>query len=210
MNVSKKRVERLMREEGLQGRVVQVTRRQPGRKEFNKKGENLILKLAAPTKVNQIWVGDVTYLKLSGRWHYLATVMDLYSRRIIGWSLATYRTAELTRSAFKYAIKKRGYPEGVTFHTDKGMEYMGAEFQALLRSHKVSHSVNRPGYCTDNAYMESFYHSLKAELIRGTEFSGPGELRSSVGSYIHNFYNAVRLHSGIDYCSPIEFECMNA
>ncbi len=210
VNVSKKRVERLMREEGLQGRVVQVTRRQPGRREFNKKGENLIMNLAAPNTVNQVWVGDVTYLKVSGKWHYLATVMDLYSRRIIGWSLATYRTAALTKSAFIYALRKRGYPEGVTFHTDRGIEYMGFEFQELLKNHRIKHSVNRPGRCTDNAYMESFYHSLKAELVRGSVFNNPKELRSSVGKYIHSFYNAVRLHSGIDYCSPIEFECMNA
>ena len=210
VNISKKRVERLMREEGLRGRVVQVTRRQPGRRKFNSQGANLLLHMAAPETMNQIWVGDVTYLRLSGKWYYLATVMDLYSRRIIGWSLATHRTAALTRSAFTYALKKRGYPKGVTFHTDKGIEYMSLEFQTLLRQHKIAHSVNRPGHCTDNAYMESFYHSLKAELIRGSIFTSAEELRSALGKYIHRFYNSVRLHSGIGYCSPIEYEGIRA
>lgn len=208
--MSRKRVERLMREEGLKARLVQVTRRQPGRREFNKSGTNILLKMTAPTKINQIWVGDVTYLKVCGKWQYLATVMDLYSRRIVGWSLAANRTSELTKAAFKYALRKRDFPKTLTFHTDRGIEYMGNEFQELLSTHKIKHSVNRPGFCTDNAFMESFYHSLKTELIRGTVFSSVKELRSELGKYIHTFYNSVRLHSGIDYCSPIEYETMAA
>jgi len=199
-----------MREEGLKGRVVQVTRRQPGRRNFNNRGTNLLLSMVAPERINQVWVGDVTYIKVCGKWYYLATVMDLYSRRIVGWSLAANRTVDLTISAFKYALKKRSYPKGVTFHTDRGIEYTCSEFQELLRKNKVAHSVNRPGHCTDNAYMESFYHSLKAELIRGSSYLNVAEFRRSLGKYIQRFYNSVRLHSGIGYCSPIEYEHMNA
>ena len=206
IHVSRKRVERLMRESGLKGRVVRVTRRQPGLKRFKAQGENLLRKLDKPTAINQVWVADVTYLKVNARWQYLATVMDLYSRRIIGWSLSTTRTTKLTRSAMQYALKKRNYPKGLLLHTDRGIEYTGKEFQKMLDEYEFKHSVNRPGHCTDNAFMESFFHSLKAELIRGTLYRSAKELRRALINYINQFYNSVRLHSGLDYRSPIEFE----
>lgn len=129
-----KRVERLMREAGLKGRVVRVTRCQPGLKRFQARGENLLRKLAKPTDINQVWVADVTYLKVNGRWQYLATVMGLYSRRIIGWSLSNTRTTKLTRAAMRYALKKRNNPEGIMLHTDRCIEYPGREFQKLFIS----------------------------------------------------------------------------
>ena len=195
-----------MKEAGLKGRVVRVTRRQPGLKRFKAKGENLLRKLAKPTAINQVWVADVTYLKVNGRWQYLATVMDLYSRRIIGWSLSNTRTTKLTRAAMQYALKKRNYPKDVLLHTDRGIEYTGSEFQKLLNQYAFKHSLNRPGHCTDNAFMESFFHSLKAELIRGTVYNGMKQLRKALIKYINKFYNSVRLHSGLGYLAPIEFE----
>jgi transposase InsO family protein len=206
VKVGCKRVERLMREAGLKGRVVRVTRRQPGLKRFKTKGENLLRKTSKPTAINQVWVADVTYLKVNGRWQYLATVMDLYSRRILGWSLSSTRTTQLTRAALTYALKKRAYPQGVLFHTDHGNEYTGGEFQKLLMKNEFRHSTNRPGHCTDNAFMESFFHSLKAELIRGVTWNKVAELRRALSTYINRFYNTVRLHSGLDYESPIEYE----
>jgi transposase InsO family protein len=206
VKVSRKRVERLMREAGLKGRVVRVTRRQPGLKRFKAKGENLLRKVSKPTAINQVWVADVTYLKVNGCWQYLATVMDLYSRRILGWSLSSTRTTALTKAALSYALKKRKYPKGILFHTDRGIEYTGGEFQKLLKEHKFKHSLNRPGHCTDNAFMESFFHSLKAELIRGTIYRKAAELRRALSTYINQFYNTVRLHSGLDYLTPIEYE----
>ena len=204
--VGRKRVERLMREAGLKGRVVRVTRRQPGLKRFKAQGENLLRKLGKPTAINQIWVADVTYLKVNGRWQYLATIMDLYSRRIIGWSLSSTRTTQLTRAAMQYALKRRNYPKGVLFHTDRGIEYTGKEYQKLLNKYDFKHSLNRPGHCTDNAFMESFFHSLKAELIRGRVYKKVKQLRQALLTYINQFYNSVRLHSGLDYQSPIEYE----
>lgn len=206
IHVGRKRVERLMRQAGLKGRVVRVTRRQPGLKRFKAKGNNLLRKLDAPTAINQVWVGDVTYLKLNGQWMYLATVMDYHSRRILGWSLSSTRTTALTCAAMKYALKKRQPMSGIIFHTDRGIEYMGSEFQRLLKSKGFRHSVNRPGQCTDNARMESFYHSLKAELIRGTLFRSVKTLRKALSKYINQFYNATRLHSGLEYLSPIKYE----
>ena len=206
VSVSKKRVERLMRESGLVGRVTLVTRRQPGLKRFKSAGENLLLEMAATDQINQVWVADVTYLKVKAKWFYLATIMDIHSRRIIGWSLSPRRTTELTENALSYALKKRGYPKGIVFHTDRGIEFTNHSFQRLLKKHEFKHSVNRPGHCTDNACMESFYHSLKGELIRGNVYKTSQILRKSLGKYINKFYNEIRLHSGIGYVSPIEFE----
>lgn len=206
VSIGENRVARLMKEAGLQGRVVRVTRRMPGLKRFKAKGENILLDMAKPTGIDQVWVGDVTYLKVKGRWQYLATVMDLYSRRILGWSLSSTRTQELTMTALGYALRKRKGPKGVLFHTDRGIEYTAGEFQRMLSKAEFTHSVNRPGYCTDNAFMESFFHSLKAELIRGNSYTQVKKLRKELSKYINNFYNAVRLHSGLDYMSPIEYE----
>ena len=210
VRVSRKRVERLMRESGLRGRVVRVTRRQPDLKRFKAQGRNILREVAAPAGTDQVWVGDVTYLKLNGRWQYLATVMDYYSRRILGWSLSDTRTTALTESAMGYALRKRQPAPGLIFHTDRGIEYMGGKFQKLLRTHGIRHSVNRPGKCTDNARMESFFHSLKAELIRGSMFSCLKDLRQALSTYINKFYNGVRLHSGLGYVSPVEYELRSA
>ena len=210
VRVSRKRVERLMRASGLRGRVVRVTRRQPDLKRFKAQGRNILREVAAPAGTDQVWVGDVTYLKLNGRWQYLATVMDYYSRRILGWSLSDTRTTALTESAMGYALRKRQPAPGLIFHTDRGIEYMGGEFQKLLRTHGIRHSVNRPGKCTDNARMESFFHSLKAELIRGSMFSCLKDLRQALSTYINKFYNGVRLHSGLGYVSPVEYELRSA
>lgn len=206
IRTSKKRVARLMREAGLKARVVRVTRRQPGLKRFQSKGKNLLLDLDAPSESDQIWVGDVTYIKLGVKWVYLATIMDRYSRRILGWSLSYKRTTELTTTALKYAIDKGRNTEGIILHTDRGVEFTGANFQKILGQYKMHHSVNRPGYCTDNAFMESFFHTLKGELIRKTNFSGFSQLHRELGRYINQFYNTVRLHSSLGYTSPMKYE----
>lgn len=204
--VSKKRVERLMRAANLRGRVVRVTRRQPGLKRFAANGKNHLLETGNATQLNQVWVADVTYLNVKGRWQYLATVMDQRSRRILGWSLSSTRTMQLSVDALMYALKKRKFPRDVIVHTDRGVEYTGYLFQDTLKKYGLRHSVNRPGYCTDNAFMESFYHSMKAELIRGTVFTCVEKLRQAIKAYINTFYNQVRLHSGLGYLSPIEYE----
>jgi len=195
-----------MREAGLKGRVTLVTRRQPGLRRFKSKGENLLLELTTPTQINQVWVGDVTYIKINGKWQYLATVMDQYSRRILGWSLSETRSTELTRDALSYALRKRNYPTDVIFHTDRGIEYTGFEYQKLLNKWRFKHSVNRPGHCTDNAFMKSFFHSLKGELIRGTVYKSVKILRQALRKYTNKFYNSVRLHSSLDYMSPVQYE----
>jgi len=204
--IGKKRVERLMQAQNLRGRVVTVTRRQPGLKRFIERGDNLRLGQSAPTRVNRVWVSDITYLKVHNTYKYLIVIMDLYSRRILSWSLAETRTTTETVSVLKRAIKERRPDEGLIFHTDRGIEFTGKDFRKVLKAHNMQPSVNRLGVCTDNGHMESCFHSLKAELIRGRKFNTLSDLRYALNSYINHFYNKKRLHSGIGYMSPIEYE----
>lgn len=210
IKVGKKRVERLMRSLGLRGRVVKVTRQMPKFKRFIASGENLLKDAAPETQINQVWVADITYLKVKGRHVYLTTIMDRYSRRILGWGLSTSRTVNDTLKVLKRVIKKRQPPEGMIFHTDRGIEFTGLRFRQALKDNEIEPSLNRAGKCTDNAHMESFYHSLKAELIRGRRYNTIEQLRSSLNIYINHFYNHNRMHSGIEYCTPVKYEQMAA
>jgi len=206
VRVGKKRVERLMRESGLVGKVTTLYRRIPGIEKFYLKHKNLKLKAPRPTCINQQWVADLTYIRVKNEWRYLAAVLDVFSRRVIGWSLGPNKTAELTLRALKNALKVRQPKEGLIFHTGRGVEYGARLIQNELLRHGIKSSMNRPGKCTDNAHMESFFHSLKAERIHGEKFKSESELRLALSSYINRFYNHKRLHSGVGYNSPAEYE----
>jgi transposase InsO family protein len=204
---SNKRVARLMREHGLRARVSRLFRRGPGmvRRFFAKTG-NLRLEQPEPTRADQIWVGDLTYLRLGKRWRYLATVMDLFSRRIVGWTLSRNRTAEVTLRALKRAIALRDPKPGLLFHSDRGIEYSSYSYQDFLKAKGIVPSMNRPRNCQDNAHMESFFHSLKAELTHRRSYESDAELNASMAGYIDRFYNTKRVHSSLGYHSPVEYE----
>lgn len=206
IRVGKKRVERLMQAAGLSGRVVRVTRRQPGAKQFRADGKNLRLSMPATTGTDQVWVGGITYLKVAGYWSHLAVVMDVHSRRVLGWTVSKGRSVQITLTALRQAIRRRSPPTGCIFHSDGGVEYTAYRYRDALERHGMIRSVNRPGQCTDNAHMESFFHSLKAELIRGRTYKTVQELRYALNSYINQFYNHQRLHSGINYSTSVEYE----
>lgn len=202
---SENRVARLMRSAGLTGRVVKVTRRQPGLHRFFIATPNLRTDQAVPTGLDQQWVGDITYLKVRGRFCYLATVMDVCSRRILGHALGHDRSVNLTTRAVQQAIRARPNRENLLFHSDRGIEYGAYRYKAYLGTHGIRSSMNRPGHPGDNAHMESFFHSMKAEWIRGKTFKTFTELETAVRHYIR-FYNHHRLHSGLDYRTPAEYE----
>lgn len=203
---NEKRVARLMQENGLVGRIHSRKGKMPTVNEVIQKSSNKRLVMPEPIKPNQVWVGDVTYLRHQKRWWYLAVIMDLYSRKVVGWSLETYRTTELTKQALHHALKSRAPELGMIFHSDRGSEYGGSRYLGLLDEYGIRASMNRPGHCTDNAHMESFFHSLKGEWLRGKTFEDTASLRNAVRDYIVKFYNRVRLHSGIGYHSPDEYE----
>lgn len=199
------RVARLMRHATLQGRVVKVTRRAPGVQRFFEATPNLRQDQGVPPRPDEQWVGDVTYLKASGKQCFLATVMDVCSRKIVGWALSHDRTVNLTARAVQRAIRARGTGNHLLFHSDRGIEYGAYRYKALLGTHGIRSSMNRPGHPGDNAHMESFFHSMKAEWIRGKTFANFSELEAAIKHYIR-FYNHQRLHSGIDYHTPAEYE----
>lgn len=203
---SEKRVARLMRENGLRARALKTYSRPAKVKFFYKAIKNNRKDIDKATAINQQWSGDITYLKVGVRWHYLAVVIDLYSRRVIGWALGKNKTTSLTLKALQLAINKRKPTNTVLFHTDRGAEYRAHVVQAFLIKHKIKASMNRPGCCTDNAEVESFFHSLKGDLIRGNKFETMNKLHSKLKGYLNYFYNRQRLHSSLGYKTPAEYE----
>jgi transposase InsO family protein len=201
--VSRRRVARLMRASGLRAKAVQGYRPKARLHRRYAQHPNRLWTTQV-TRPNQVWVGDLTYLRVARSWCYLAIVMDYYSRRVLAWSLTRRRTARVACAVLTRAARTRVAP-GVIFHSDRGSEYMGAPFcdHVARLGFLQSASVRGPG---DNAHMESFFHSLKAELTRGVVFPTEQALRRALHPYIR-YYNATRLHSALGYRSPIAFEC---
>jgi transposase InsO family protein len=171
---------------------------------------NLLQQDFSATAPNQKWVSDITYLWTEEGWLYLAVVIDLYSRLIVGWALAERMTADLVCQALQMALWRRKMPKGVTVHSDRGSQYCSALYQGLLTRHALLCSMSAKGNCYDNACAESFFHTLKVEAIHGEHFATRGEMRSAVFEYIEVDYNRSRDHSTNGYMSPEAFEALNA
>jgi putative transposase len=201
--VSRRRVARLMRAAGLRAKAVRGYRAKAGIRARFAQHPNRLWGTHV-TRGNQVWVGDITYLRVGGGWRYLAIVMDQYSRRLLAWTLTRRRTARETGYVLGLALQRRRRPPTLIFHSDRGSEYMGAAFCAFVATHGLlqSASVRGPG---DNAHAESFFHALKAELTRGVTFVTDRALRTALDHYIR-YYNTRRLHSALGYRSPIAFE----
>lgn len=199
------RIARLMHKAGIRGRSADLYKSSPGMRAFYARVPNLTLDKAV-TGINQVWVADLTYIHVAGKWTYLAAVMDLYSRKIVGWHLGTQKNVALTERALAKAVYNRRPPKGLIFHTDRGIEYCALQMQAQLNRWGMLASHNRPGKVTDNAHMESFFRTLKSDRIHGRSFVTQGELMKVLKDYINPFYNCSRLHSSLGYTSPHEYE----
>lgn len=207
--VGENRVATLMREWGMKARVTRVYRRMTKRRKDLKALPNYRLDAAKPIAVNQHWSSDVTYIKLGKKYVFLAVVLDLFSRRIISWRLGENLSAAFARATLREAFLARKPASELLFHTDRGIEYRAHKTQVLLNQYRVRHSMNRPGQCTDNAEVESFFKTLKGELLHATSFVTLSQLRKHIGQYIERFYNSHRLHSSLGYRTPLEFEGIN-
>jgi len=205
--INRKRVERLMREMGLQAKQRRKFKPQTTVVDADAVfSPDLIQQDFTAKGPNERWVGDITYLETADGFEYLATVIDLYSRLVVGWALAPTLETIVVMRAMDMALRQRQPPEGLIFHSDRGCQYTSQEFRDRLRLASIQQSMSRTGCCYDNAVAESFFHSLKVEWIHGKDIRDRATVRTEVFRYIEGYYNRSRRHSTLGYVSPAEFE----
>lgn len=204
---SRKRVARLMQLAGLRSKTKRKFRvKTTDSKHGHPIAPDRLGQDFSASAANQVWVSDITYIPTDEGWLYLASTMDLFSRRIVGWSMASTMHATIVTDALQMAIDQRAPAAGLIHHSDRGVQYASAEFRALLASNGFIASMSRKGNCYDNAAKESFFHTLKTELVNHEHYRTREEARASVFDYVEAFYNRQRIHSTLGYLSPSDFE----
>ena len=194
-----------MREMGIKASTTGLYSWRPGQHEFYSSTGNQFKREYPATSAGQQWVGDFTYIRTHSGWLYLAAVMDVYHRKIVGWSFSSKRNSELTLSALKMALREHPPKAQCLFHSDQGIEYAAHNYRDLLTQSNMRRSMSRRATPLDNAAMESFFHTLKAELVQRRVFANKIEAVADIVHYI-NFYNRERLHSSLNYQSPDNYE----
>ena len=207
--VAEKRVGKLMKAEGCRAKGARKFKATTDSSHSRPVAPNTLDRDFTATAPNQKWVGDITYIWTMEGWLYLAVVIDLFSRKVVGWSLQEHMTSELVCSAMRMAVKTRGCMATTLCHFDRGSQYASDVFQALLKQYGFVCSMSRKGNCWDNAVAESFFHSLKVEAVHGETFRTRDEARRAVFDWLECFYNVKRRHSTLGYVSPTEFENMS-
>ena len=206
VRVARKRVERLMRQAGISGMV----RRRRGRTTVSVPGvrvcEDLVDRAFLATAPNRLWVADITYLRTWEGWLYLIAVQDVHSRRIVGWSMADHMRSELVTDALQMALAQRRPAPGLIWHSDQGSQFVSLAFGQQARAAGIAQSMGSRGDCYDNAVAESFFATLKKELVHGRSWPSKAELRTEVFDYIEVFFNRRRRHSTLGFLSPAQFE----
>ena len=208
-SISLNRVARLMRENGIRS-CYGKKRRFPKTTDSNHHypvAENHVARNFVVSAPNQIWVSDITYIPTEEGWLYLAVILDLYARRIVGWSMKPHLGHVLAKEALEMAIeKRRAIPDGIIHHSDRGVQYAAEGFQEVLEEQKIVCSMSRKGNCLDNAVAESFFKTLKVELTHRKRFATHQEAKTAIFEYMEVFYNRERYHSTLDYQTPVEYE----
>jgi len=203
------RVERLRRKYGIEAKRMKLFRASNSGRNSESAADNILNREFNVKHPNRVWVGDITFIPTRKGILFLATIIDLYSRQIVGWSMSDKQTRHLAKDALHMAIKNRKPKPGLIHHTDRGVQYTSGEYRAILSAHDMVQSMSRKGNCHDNAVAESFFSHLKNELIYHRDFADRSEARSAVFDYIEVFYNRQRLHQTLGYKTPVEYEMIN-
>jgi putative transposase len=199
-------VSRLMREHGIAAKTKRKFRCTTDSNHDRPVAENVVNRQFDPAAADRVWTADITYVATGGGWLYLAAVEDLYSKRIVGWSMGPRIDSRLVVDALEMALARRLPGDGLVAHSDRGSQYASEHYQGLLARHGVVCSMSRRANCWDNAAMESFFATLKKELVHGAAFATRAEARAELFEYIEVFYNRSRRHSSLGYLSPIDYE----
>lgn len=204
--ISRRRTARLMLEDGLKPKLKRKYKTTTNSNHKLHIAPNLLKRQFYIAKPNRVWAGDITYIPTRNGWLYLATVMDLYSRKIVGWSMDTSMTSALVNDALLMAIWARKPGKGLIWHSDRGSQYCSKSHRGILKDHGILQSMSRKGDCWDNATSESFFSTLKRELDGIENFDDQKQAAAAIFEYIEVFYNKIRAHSTIGYLAPNEFE----
>lgn len=210
VEVGRHRVRTLMRRHALQARWRRKFAHTTDSRHDLAVADNVLDRQFQPTAPDRAWVCDITYIRTRSGWLYLAAVLDLYSRKIVGWACAPSMPAELVCSALHMALSVRRPPPGLIVHSDRGSQYASLVHQAMLQQHGIVCSMSRRANCWDNAVMERFFLSLKTERVWQRDYANHAEAAADIADYIVRFYNPVRLHSTLGYLSPADFERQSA
>lgn len=206
VDCSENRVFRLMNKNNIFSKVKKKFKATTNSKHNLPISANILNREFTVASPNTHWVGDISYIWTDEGWLYLATVIDLYSRAVIGWSLQKHMTTKLIEDALLKAIWNRKPKSGLIFHSDRGSQYASRDFKKILRNYQIVSSMSRKGNCWDNAVAESFFRTIKTELIYHCRYKTRKEAKKDIFEYIEVFYNRKRIHSSIGYISPMEFE----
>jgi transposase InsO family protein len=204
--ISRRRIGRLMKQAGLWCKTKKKFRVTTDSKHNKSIAPNLLERQFTVSQADRYYVGDITYIYTQEGWLYLAVVIDLFSRKVVGWSMNQRMKAQLVNDALLMAIWKRKPSKDLVWHTDRGSQYASDSHRAILKEHPIIQSMSRKGNCWDNAVSESFFHTLKTELVHHCQFKTRAEAKQAIFEYIEVFYNRERIHSTNDYLSPVDYE----
>lgn len=205
-NVSMRTIGRIMHRLGLRAKSSRQFKCTTDANHKYGASPNLLNRQFMSTKPNQAWVGDITYIRTDEGWLYLAVMLDLFSRQVIGWQMSTHIDRKLVCDALQAAILTRGKPEGVMVHSDQGVQYASKDYRSLISQYQLTQSMSRRGNCWDNAVAESFFATLKKQMVHGERFLTRQEAQQKIFEYIECYYNSVRRHSTNGWVSPINHE----
>jgi transposase InsO family protein len=206
VRVGRKRVARLMREQDLKARRKRRFRVTTDSQHDLPVAPNVVARKFEVPAPNTTWVTDITYVWTREGWLYLAAILDLFSRRVVGWSMSEEITRQLALDALKTALLRRQPPRGLIHHSDRGSQYASSDYRRLLKANGIVCSMSRRGNCWDNAVAESFFSTLKLELVYEHDWATRAEARAAIFEYVEIFYNGKRRHSSLGYLSPVDFE----